>query len=322
VKLTCKTIDDLMLLPHLSNLTRLVSFWVRHNLFSKINSEGVTLLRLSKELQCSEQRASDSVYLLSTLGLLKEKHGKIYNTELTEKYLIHQSRHSLSDLFAYQSQSAFSPNQYFTQLCHNHIYDASLSSKQLYFNAMESGGRYAALKLVSKFFKNANGCLLDLGCGSGIFSRTACQWNPNLRSVCVDKAEVIQLLKIKLQEEKEIAPQIELMVDDILNLKLSDTLYDYILVSNVLHFFNKDQIHRILKFCRHALTKNGILIINDFFLRDGDFLSKLFSLEWSCLGNDFLSAELMKDMLERNQFTDITVWSDIGLSTQVLSANI
>ncbi len=109
--------------------------------------------------------------------------------------------------------------------------------------------------------------LLDVGGGTGIYSFSLLQKNPNLRAVIVDRPEVLRIAE-ELAIEYGVADRAEFLPGDM----FADPLpadADVVLLSNILHDWDVPECRQLVQRCADSLATDGRLLIHDVFLNDG-----------------------------------------------------
>lgn len=316
--ITLNTIDDLILFSHQSKCWEVLQFAIECKLFEMIPPEGISIPNLVKALKCSTEPFKVALGLLALMGLLNIDNAHISLTPLSQRYLTDQHQHNHATLLLHHHQTHFCAKRYYEILG---IEPPEQPSSEIqYMSAMDTANRYAALLFSSRVLKNKNGTLLDLGCGSGIFSRTACQQNKSLHAVCVDFREMLFYLDNIISEDADLSERITLLEGDVLTLHLKKSSVHSILMSNLLHFFQAEKIDQLLSQCHDWLSDQGEIIIHDIFSMAPDIYSHLFSLEWLSNGNTFANTNDMQAHLVKNGFTSINIKSYPKLPTTFIHA--
>jgi SAM-dependent methyltransferase len=109
--------------------------------------------------------------------------------------------------------------------------------------------------------------LLDVGCGSGLYSMACLQVYPRLKVVAVDHKNVLEITR-ELAVEHGVADRLECVAADM----FADPLpggCDAVLLSNVLHDWDVAECESLVSRCGGALAKGGQLLIHSYFLNDG-----------------------------------------------------
>lgn len=107
--------------------------------------------------------------------------------------------------------------------------------------------------------------ILDLGCGSGLYSIALAQKQPGLKSILMDSKEVLDVAT-EFAREHGVEGQIELLPGDMFTDQLPEA--DAVLLSNVLHDWDIPECIQLLKRAKEALPADGRLWIHDVFLDD------------------------------------------------------
>jgi precorrin-6B methylase 2 len=110
--------------------------------------------------------------------------------------------------------------------------------------------------------------LMDVGCGSGVYSIACLQAFPNLRVLAVDHSNVLEVTK-ELAVEYGVAGRMECIEADM----FSDSLpsgCDAVLMSNVLHDWDVAECEDLMRRCSDSVVQGGKVVIHDYFLR-GEF---------------------------------------------------
>ena len=108
--------------------------------------------------------------------------------------------------------------------------------------------------------------LVDLGGGTGIYSFALLQKNPTLRSVILDRPEVLKVAA-EMAEEYGVADRVELRPGDMFKDALPD-FADAVLLSNILHDWDIPECRQLIQRCADALNPGGRLVIHDVLLND------------------------------------------------------
>lgn len=108
-----------------------------------------------------------------------------------------------------------------------------------------------------------SGKVLDLGCGMGangdFFVKNG------FKVTCVEKDDVA------IDNIKKKFPKINVIKSDILNFSFPAEEYDLVLVLNVLHFFNLEQIKQIISNTVKSLKKDGLVYLHIFSVNDPSY---------------------------------------------------
>lgn len=319
MKLEIRNVDDLMMCSQVSKFWEILKFSIEIDLFNLVGKAGIKLDILVDRLGCDSKRLLYAIRILALAELINIDSDYITNSNLTNQYLTNQYNNKISDLLLYNAKTTFSAQEYRRILMLNDM-PVKKTDDDLYMSAMNIGSKYVAVKVASKLLIGRNKKLLDIGCGSGVFSIMACKYNKSLQAVCVDRKNMLAMLENKLKALPIINDRITLVESEILSLDFDEQKFNYILLSNILHFFSPDEIIKLLSSCYKWLTKTGKIIINDIFISKNNMMRLMFSLEWLSNGNDFIEINEMKDILKKLGFLSIDLLCDKRLPTDVIIA--
>ncbi len=107
--------------------------------------------------------------------------------------------------------------------------------------------------------------LLDVGAGTGIYSIAYLRQQPELRTIVLDRPEVVKIAR-EFAREYRVEARMEFVAADMFEGPLPTA--DAVLLSNVLHDWGVDACRDLVRRCRDALTSSGRLIIHDVLLND------------------------------------------------------
>jgi len=104
--------------------------------------------------------------------------------------------------------------------------------------------------------------LVDVGCGSGVYSLALCRRNPQLRATLIDRPEVLEVAAGYVAESG-LQPHVSLVPGDFLHDGYGRDR-DVVLLSDVL--YQESEICRsMLRLAFEALKPNGLLVIRGYF---------------------------------------------------------
>lgn len=106
--------------------------------------------------------------------------------------------------------------------------------------------------------------LLDLGCGSAVWSCAMGFRDPTLRITAVD-SEPALVAANSTASSIGLGDRFQSQVGDLLTSELTESAYDMVVVAQRLHALAPNQIEKALKRCRGTLKDGGKLIIIDSF---------------------------------------------------------
>ncbi len=145
--------------------------------------------------------------------------------------------------------------------------------------------------------------VLDLGGGPATYAIEFCRMNPRLRATVFDLPPVIDEVTAELVREAGLSDRIDFIRGDYLQDELGSG-YDLVLISNIIHSLDPEQIGLILRKSLAALRPGGRVAVKDFLL-DEDRVNPPFSSMFSInmlvgthRGRDYTAGEvreLLKD---------------------------
>ncbi len=241
------------------------------DLFSVIEDNNNTAKKISYELNTDERATDRLLASLCLIDLVYKKGDSYFNTEVSSQFLVKSSKDYLGDM------------KHFSQLWDTWgqltdvIYKGSaISNKSIaekspdwietYMDSLHSSYKHEAKEVLSYIKLDNVSTILDLGCGSGLFTIEFLRNKPNLNITAIDYNEVIVQTSKNLKEEG-FEDRVTLLGGDILNMKIDDK-YDLILVSFLLDEYSVWDNIKIITKCYRALNKGGRLVIHDNIIND------------------------------------------------------
>ena len=103
--------------------------------------------------------------------------------------------------------------------------------------------------------------ILDIGCGSGVWSLAIAARYPGARVTGLDQAGVLEAFRARAAENG-LADRIDTIAGDVHELQLARS-YDLVIVANVLRLDEPDRARHILERSASALVPEGTLIVVD-----------------------------------------------------------
>jgi len=128
----------------------------------------------------------------------------------------------------------------------------------------------------SSIISGKNGIrLLDIGCGSGVFLKSAFEVNPNTTGIGIDVDENVVYQAMENLKQWGISDKFEILKADILNSSDKiEGIYDVITLCNVLYYFPVEKRIDLFKRIRSFLSEDGVVaLVNSMESDDGDFLT-------------------------------------------------
>lgn len=295
--------NDLHQIADLYKYTETFRLAIQVELFQHIGNEECTLKTISDKLTVDENVMLSILTLLVYMGLLEKKDDKYINTKISKKYLTDLYGMNLSPLYMYYSKSEYKSENIIKTFLKKPIAKQS-ENNELYMKAMENGNRFASYYIARRLKNYGITSLLDVGCGSGIYTIGLCKYIKSIEyAVCVDRSDILDITKRNIQSAN-IVDKVKFFNGDLMNLNI-DGNFDCILFSNILHFFSEYEIETILrKYIKH-LSSSGIFVIHDVFFNEDSITKVLFSLEWLSNGVNFITLDKLQGILNRCGMVEI-----------------
>jgi C-methyltransferase len=104
--------------------------------------------------------------------------------------------------------------------------------------------------------------ILDVACGSGLFSLVPAAQHPNAHATLLDSVDVLDLTKDVI-EQLGLAGRTSFIAGDAFEVPLGGP-YDLIIVSHLLHHFSEERCRTLLSKLAPALEPDGRLVIHEF----------------------------------------------------------
>lgn len=277
---------------------------LRIGLYEVLEDTPKSAEEISERLHCDLDMLQRILDMLSYVGIIIEQSGLYSNTEQSKKMLTDLYRNNKSNLYEYFIKTPITTEDILTALKIPNR-DEENANVDLYMEAMEQGNKYAAVRMLRTLGSLGAKRLLDVGCGSGVYSIVFCKHNVTLKVDCIDQQSTMHFLKKNIEKNK-LETRITPYVFDVSKDNFTQgNRYDYVLLSNILHFFNQSMRADILKKCKDSLNQDGIIIIADMFYQKNQLYSMLVAMEWLKNSVDFPTQE---EMVEELKLLDLEVF--------------
>ncbi len=104
--------------------------------------------------------------------------------------------------------------------------------------------------------------ILDVACGSGLFSLTQAARHPRAHATLLDSQEVLDLAKERI-DRLELADRTGFIAGDAFEVPLAGP-YDLVVVSHLFHHFSEERCAELLSRLAPALKPDGRLVVHEF----------------------------------------------------------
>ena len=132
---------------------------------------------------------------------------------------------------------------------------------EAFIGAMEVVGRDRALAIAKDINLGNRTSLLDVGAGSGIYSRALLELNPELRATLFDLPLVVDITTEKISDS-EWADRINFVKGDFKTDPLPSG-HDIVLLSAIIHMNGREGNQQLFSKAHACLNPNGLIIIRD-----------------------------------------------------------
>jgi len=257
------------------------------DIFTLISKGKVTAKEISHSIHTNERATEMLLNALVSLELLTKQANCYQNAPISNLHLIKGKPHYLGD-FIHHAQNIM---ENWTMLRETIETGKAVSLKDLpeevdphdlrdFITAMHNIASVKADELCSKIDIKGARRLLDLAGGPGTYAIACAKANPQLHAVVFDLGHTI-ILTQEFIKAAGMEDRVTTQAGNCLEDSFGKSVYDVILVSNLLHIYNPANNTKILKKCRDALKDEGQVIIHEFVLdetRTRPQFAALFSL--------------------------------------------
>lgn len=167
--------------------------------------------------------------------------------------------------------------------------------------------------------------ILDVACGHGLYGYTLAAREPQARVWSLDWPNVLPLARSRA-ESMGLGDRVHLVPGDMFRVEFGGP-YDVVMITNVLHHFNRERGTELLERAAHVLPPGGKLVVVGFTVGDevvpADAAAHLFSilmLVWTMAG-EVHSATSYESMLTGTGFDNVAVHPVPGVPLHVIIAD-
>lgn len=272
--------------------TEVMRIAIQIGIFGCLGHKGSTVEALCEKYNVEEGILLPIINILVQIGLLKEENKYVTNSELSLKYLTDKYHSDLSSLFMHNSQSEFTKDNIINKYFPDYVCDRK---NEIYMQAMQSGNRFSACYIGRQLKKMNIQSVLDVGCGSGIYTIEFCKYIHSIQKVvCLDRQEILNITRENI-EKANLTKDICYVSSELEDYEIQEK-FDCMIFSNVFHFFGEEAILDILKKYVKGLSEHGVLVIQDMFW-DEDGNNAMYALEWISNGSIFVKLQKMINLL-------------------------
>jgi len=281
-------------------------------IFTKINDGLNTSEKLANELDTKKDFIERLLNACVTLKLLNKSDEAYSNSPVVEEFLVKGKPKYYGDMVIMfgtkdalknLKESILKGSPVITGLTERM---EDTEQAKIFTRAMHNNAMGPAMMLSKKFDFSKYDKLLDLGGGSGAFSIVLAREYPNLTATVFDLSKVCDVAK-EFIKEANMESKVKLLEGDFFKDELPKD-NDIVLLSQIMHSWSKEENKELLRRVYNSLSKDGIIIINEFLLENdktGPLFPALFSLNMlvqSEGGRAYTNQEI-KELLEEVGFT-------------------
>lgn len=247
---------------------RVITTAVKLNLFQRIGDTAKRLQNFRKENEDPEALRRICDYL-SGLNLLQKQDQQYACTPEARELLTDQGTHDVRPVFQLYHRAYERWGELDRAVLEGQSIDFESDQKNWssdFIAAMEARATFSR-ESISDVLKEdlEDGKIMDLGGGSGVFTRALLQKCPEARGVIADLPHVLSEAQTYIKKDS-LEERIDVRELDLLESEQYGSGFQMIFVSAILHIFGPEQNKQILSRACDALAKNGRIVIRDYIL--------------------------------------------------------
>ena len=239
----------------------------RLKIFTVLASRAMTAAELSKETSAEPRIFTALLDACVGMGLVQLKDGVYSNSHLSDAYLVEGRPLYLGDMIEVQATEAADWPRLYDVIIGNAEEGAATSRAEvdprcftLAMNSLAMLGEAEALAAAV----DLSGCrtMVDVGCGSGMYSVALCRRNPDLNSVLLDRKEVLQVAR-EIVKRHSLQDRINTRESDITQDAYGEGI-NVVLLSDIL-YQDRATCKAILRLAHDALVVGGRLVVRGYY---------------------------------------------------------
>lgn len=265
--------------------------------------------------------------ILKNTGFLTESSGKYFVSEKYSPYILKSSSSYNGGIWLLHQQLNRELFGHLKEMVKNgssgvNVFtDKSTSVWESAMPFLNSLAKISAKNIVSyfkkeKLFLKDNIQILDLGCGTGVYTSSLLNENVTWQGIGIDNEKVIGIAQTK-NEDLIVQDRLYFQSGDIFKDFIDVPKSDIIILSNVMHGYNHQENVSLIKNAQNYLKDDGIILVNEFMLTDSsDNLESTFDLFFSLVGtgSSFTESQLL-DIFQEVDFDKVDKINLDGPST-------
>jgi SAM-dependent methyltransferase len=238
----------------------------RLGVFSRLDERAMSAAELARETYSVPHLLEAVLDACVAIGLLHREQGRYANSHLSSAYLVEGRPLYLGHILEVQARDAARWAHAYDIVKTGEVPDfpGEVGEQDATFTlAMNDlGAQGEAEALAGAVDLSRCGTLLDIGCGSGLYSITLCRHYPQLVAILVDREVVLHTTE-RLVAASGLAGRIRVRAGDMATDAFEDGM-DAVLLSDSL-YFDETISTRILRSAYRALNPGGIVIIRGYY---------------------------------------------------------
>ncbi len=239
----------------------------RLKIFTVLSSRAMTAAELSKETGAQPRICTALLDACVGMGLARLKDGVYSNSHLSDAYLVEGRPLYLGDMIEVQATEAADWHRLYDVIIGNAESGNATSPAEvaprcftLAMNSLAMLGEAGALAAAVDLSECR--MMVDVGCGSGMYSVALCRRHPDLSAVLLDRKEVLEVAR-EIVERYELQDRISTREADIVQGAYGEGL-DVVLLSDVL-YQDRETCKAILRSTYDALVDGGRLVVRGYY---------------------------------------------------------
>ena len=262
----------------LSDIFQLGYYWetkvlltaVKLDIFSALDDKDLSTEELAQRLSTDSRALEMLLNALVALRVIAKSGTTYVNTETTQTYLVKHAPAYIGHLLLLHDsewnhwgqleeavRSGRSPVQ-------GHVFESNPALGAKVLTVLDRIGRQSGPSLVKRLDLSHDQTMLDLGGGAGTNAIAACQTYSHLSVTVFDLPQTLFLTE-QVVKEANLLDRIVLRPGNFHTDSLGGP-YDFILMSDVLHYQGPEANAALVQHCLEHLTPEGRLVIKDRFL--------------------------------------------------------
>ncbi len=242
---------------------------LRLGLFDTLGNDFKGVEDIASETGADSAGLSLLLDLLVNLGYLKQRRGRYINSRFTKKWLLSDSKNTIADLFPHFNDISYrwdyldaTIRQGLPPMVGWEWLDQDAARWQTYHAGLKSSAILISRELMKKVkISPTAATLLDLGGSHGQYCIELCRRYPDLSGVVFDW-EPARKTAITNIESSGMTERISFKAGDFVTDPIG-SVYDVILMFNVIRIFRPDELKSLLKKIYTSLAANGMVVIMD-----------------------------------------------------------